>query len=241
MNNKKIDKTSLIMIILFVIIIAVAVIWLVLFKSDDVNNSANIIDSDAVKQAAGDEGSLTIEDIFKIIPDAQPGSSYSYFDDDGELKTITIPADYVKEEAKEKAPSKYKFEKFEDLSDKFLEVCKNGDVEELYHLYYDDFLEGMRLNMEDVPTKEEFNKGLRENMLTITGFDEYEYGCPELPPTQSPGAYASYIYSMVNNGEKFPIATNEIDNCVNLVVYIENMYQTNHFMVEIDGYWYFIV
>ncbi len=139
------------------------------------------------------------------------------------------------------AVAKPKFEKFTDLSDKFLEVCKAGDIEALYDLYYDGLLDETRLNMETVPTKEEFDAGLRSDMLSVTGFEEYEYGTVELPPTQSPGSYAAFIYNMANNGKTLPINDADIENCVNLVVYIDNMYQTNHFMVQVDGYWYFIV
>jgi hypothetical protein len=54
-------------------------------------------------------------------------------------------------------------------------------------------------------------------------------------------SYASFIYYQANNEKNLPLADGTVTNCVNLVVYIEGGYQTNHFMVEIDGYWYFLV
>ena len=244
MMDKKngLDKTSILMIVIFVVIVAGAVAGVILWKSPDKNEIPEepvMIDSKEVQEHKNDEGLLTLEDIMTIVPNAEPGSAYTYFDDNGEMQTIVIPEDYKPE--KTKTPSKYKFEKFEDLSDKFFEVCKSGDVDELYNLYYDGLLEGMRLNMQEVPDKETFDRGLRENMLAVTGFEEYEYGSVELPPTQSPGSYASYIYGMVNNGKTLPFSPSQVENCVNLLVYIDNMYQTNHFMVQIDGLWYLIV
>lgn len=136
---------------------------------------------------------------------------------------------------------KTKYDNFMDLSDKFFEICKAGDIDSLYDLYYDGVLEGMRLNMEDVPSKETFDAGLKQNMLSVTGFEEYEYGSMELPPTQTPGQYASYIFAMVNNGASLPFSASEVENCVNLVVFINNTHSTNHFMVKIGGYWYLLV
>lgn len=242
-NKKRIDKTSIVMIVLFVVIVLGTAIGVFLWKSrkdSDNSDQPTMIDEQTVSEHKNDDGLLTVEDIMQIVPDAKPGTAYSYFDDNGDLQTIVIPEDYEAQK-EQKLPSKYKFEKFEDLSDKFFEVCKAGDVNDLYHLYYDGILEDMRLNMKEVPDKATFDAGLRENMLSVTGFDEYEFGCPELPPTQSPGSYASYIYSRVNNGKQLPISASQIENCVNLVVYIDNMYQTNHFMIQVDGLWYFIV
>ena len=195
MSKRKIDKVSAVMIAVFVVVIAAAVIC-VGFLAKDKLGVSNVSDTSDTEQVS---------------------------------------------EVLDKENEGYKFENFMDLSDKFLEACKNADVNEMYNLYYEGFLDGMRLNMQEAPSKEEFDEGLKENMLKVTGFDEYQYGCAELPPTQSPGSYAAYIYSMVNNGKEMPLSVSEIEDCVNLVVYLENAYKTNHFMAKIDGYWYFIV
>lgn len=135
---------------------------------------------------------------------------------------------------------KPKYKTYGELADKFLEVCNAGNVYELYDMYYDDLLEKARLSMNPVPDKTMFDAGLKENMLRITGFDEYTYGCVELLDVQPPGAYASQIYYKMY-GESLPFSADIVEDCVNLVVYLDNMYETNHFMVQIDGYWYFIV
>ncbi len=251
MKEKRLDATSIVMIAVFVLLILGAVIGLVFAsgkgRTETEIPESNAIDiSDIVSQEALDNGTtLTAEDIKQIIPNAVPGATYTYIDN-GEVKTVTMPleadsAQQKKTVAETVENSKYKFEKYTDLTDKFMEICENGDIKELYHLYYGDFLEGMRLNMDAVPTKEAFEAGLKSNMLTITGFDEYEYGTMEMPPTQTPGSYANFIYSQVNGGKTLPLSDADIEDCVNLVVYINNMYQTNHFMAKINGYWYFIV
>ena len=78
-------------------------------------------------------------------------------------------------------------------------------------------------------------------MKRITGAEEFEYGTPELAPTGTPASYASFIYSQANGGKQIPLDVTAIEDCVNLLAYIDNMYQTNHFMIKIGGYWYFIV
>ncbi len=242
MKKTGLDKTSIVMIMIFsVLVLASAACFI--FAAVNANNAAaadgaEIIDASEVEGAG--EGLLTAEDILKIVPNATPGSTYSYFDDDGNLRSVTVPEDMDVKSEQVDLSDKYKFTEFTELSDKFLEVCRAGDIDELYKLYYSDFLDHGRLSMEPVPTKEEFDAGLKTNMLSITGFDEYEYGCVEMPPTQSPGVYAAQIYYNMY-GKSLPISTSSIENCVDLLVYIDNMYQTHHFMVQIDGYWYFIV
>jgi len=251
MKEKRLDTTSIVMIAVFVLLILGAVIGLV-FASSRGRTETEIQENNAIdisdivsEEDLGNGATLTAEDIKQIIPNAVPGATYTYIDN-GEVKTVTMPLDadsaqQMNTVAETVENSKYKFETYTDLTDKFMELCKNGDIKELYNLYYGDFLEGMRLNMEPVPTKEAFEAGLKSNMLSITGFDEYEYGSMEIPPTQTPGSYANFIYSQVNGGKTLPLSDVDIEDCVNLVVYINNMYQTNHFMAKINGYWFFIV
>lgn len=242
MKKTGLDKTSVIMIVIFSFLILGAAAGLIFAavngENKDVENNAQVIDVSEVEGAG--EGILTAEDILKIVPNAAPGSTYSYYDDDGNLRSVTIPENTDVESERVDLSDKYKFTEFTDLSDKFFEICKEGNIDELYRLYYSDFLEQGRLSMDPVPTKEAFDAGIRSNMLSVTGFDEYEYGCVEMPPTQSPGAYAAQIYYNMY-GKTLPISTSSVENCVDLLVYIDNMYQTHHFMVQIDGYWYFIV
>ncbi len=242
MKKTGLDKTSIVMVVIFSVLVLASAAGFI-FAVVNANNTAAADDAELIDvseiEGAG-EGLLTAEDILEIMPNATPGSTYSYFDDDGNLRNVTIPENMDVTSEESDLSEKYKFTEFTELSDKFLEVCRAGDIDELYKLYYSDFLEQGRLSMEPVPSKEAFDAGLKSNMLSITGFDEYEYGCVEMPPTQSPGAYAAQIYYNTY-GKSLPIPTAGIENCVDLLVYINNMYQTHHFMVQIDGYWYFIV
>lgn len=238
---KKLDRTSVVMIVIFSVIILAAVAGLVFAavkpeKAED--ETEQPIDVTEIAEENG--GMLTVEDILKAVPNAEPGSTYSYYDDNGNIQSVTIPMDIGETEQTADNSSKFKFTEFTDLSDKFLEVCRAGDVDSLYNMYYGDFLDRARLSMDPVQSKTEFDRGIKSNMLSVTGFDEYEYGCVEMPPTQSAGAYAAQIYYNLYE-EKIPLDISTVENCVDLVVYIDNMYQTHHFMVKIDGYWYFVV
>ena len=251
-KKKGLDKTSVVMLIVFFAIIAVAVVAIILTsqsRNEPLADEEKLPTAETVVDEYDDidksMDNLTNEEIKQMFPNAKPGDIYTYVDGEGNFKTITIPSEYKAdttisiEEAV--ASSKYKFENYTDLSDKFLEVCKAGDINELYHLYFPGFLEGMRLNMEKVQEKDYFDEGLRQNMLRVTGFDEYEYGSPELSVMGTPASYASFIYGQANGGKQIPIDVSRIENCVALVVYLDNMYQTNHFMAKIEGYWYMIV
>ncbi len=247
-NNKRLDKTSLIMILIFAVLVigSVAAVFASTIAAEKEREKQNEIQdiTELVDGADNDAGEMTVEDILKAVPNAAPGSTYSYFDDDGVMRTVTIPLDYKAEEnntAVVDNSGKYKFTEYTDLTDKFMEICSTGDIDDLYNIYYADFLDEMRMNMKDAPSKAEFDAGLKANMRSITGFDEYEYGTVEMPPTQSAGSYANYIYSQVNAGKTIPLTENDIEDAVNLTVYIDNMYQTQHFMAKINGYWYFIV
>lgn len=253
MKHKKsgLDKTSIIMIIVFFAIIVAAVVAIALTSNSRKNpveedgNKPSSVDVDEYDDIDEAMDNLTDEEIKQMFPNAKPGETFTYVDEEGNYKTITIPSDYKVDTTvsvtEAVASSKYKFENYTDLSDKFFEVCKAGDIDELYHLYFPGFLEGMRLNMEEVQEKEYFDSGLRSNMLRVTGFAEYEYGSPELSHAGTPASYASFIYSQVNGGKQFPFNAGLIEDCVGLVVYIDNMYETNHFMAKIGGYWYMIV
>ena len=254
MSNKKsgLDKTSLIMLFVFFALILAALLAMVFgMKTNNADETAaneNVTATDEYDSVDEAMDNLTNEEIKIMFPDAKAGDVRTYVDEDGNLKEYVIPDDYAAESeieyidvASAVASSKYKFESFTELTDKFMEVCEGGDVDELYHLYFPGFLEGMRLNMEEVQEKEFFDSGLRANMQRITGFDEYEYGSPELSHAGTPASYAAFIYSQVNNGKQLPLHSSEIEDCVGLVLYIDNMYETNHFMAKIGGYWYLIV
>ncbi len=184
--NKRLDKTSLVMIIIFFVIIAAAVVGTVLVS-----------------------GSMG-----------------------GEAEKDNSVVD--------EAPDKKEYATVEEIVEEFKDICARGDVDALYDLYYDDYLTLMRENMQTPMDKESFDAYLKQEMQTVMGVDIYMYGDIEMPATQPPSTYASYIYAMVNNGAEMPVKPELVEDCANLVVY-SNGTQSNHFVVKVDGSWYFVV
>lgn len=254
MNKKNgFDKISIIMITIFAVLVIGSAIGFgfAANRTSQQNNAdaqtqqteapaEDITDIVAEMQSENGEGSLTVEDVMKAVPNATPGSTYTYYDD-GEMYTITIPADYNAEAQKKEVAAKFQFEEYTDLTDKFMEICKEGDVDTLYDLYYDDYLAKMRENMAEVPDKKIFDANLKNEMLNIVDFEEFEYGGSELLAIQSPGSYVAYIYYQVNNQKDLPLSDSDVQDCVDLRVYLSNGGYTDHMMAKIDGYWYLIV
>lgn len=252
-KKNRLDKTSIVMITVFAVLIIGSAVGFG-FAANRTSQQNNVPEENQTAetpaediteivtemQSENKEGSLSVEDIMKAIPNAVPGNTYTYYDD-GEMYSITIPADYKGEAETPDVPSKYQFENYTDLTDKFMEACKEGDVDTLYDIYYDDFLNMTRENMDPVPEKEMFDANIRNEMLNIVDFEEFEFGGPELLATQSPGSYVAYIYYQANNKHDLPLKDSDIQNCVDLRVYTSNGGFTDHMMAQIGGYWYFIV
>lgn len=136
---------------------------------------------------------------------------------------------------------KEKFTEYEKLTDRFMEYCESGNVEGIYSLYYDNMLEKMYDGMSDKLTKEQFDALLKEEMATIYSFEEFEYGCPEMPAMSSPLSYVNQL--LYNTGEEsLKLTDAQVTNCVDLRVYKEgSAYPSDHMMACIEGYWYFVV
>ena len=136
---------------------------------------------------------------------------------------------------------KEKFTEYEKLTDRFMEYCESGNVEGVYSLYYDNMLEKLYDGMKDKITKEQFDGLLREEMATIYSFEEFEYGCPEMPAMSSPLSYVNQL--LYNSGrESLKLTDAQVSNCVDLRVYKEGAaYPSDHMMACIEGYWYFVV
>lgn len=152
-------------------------------------------------------------------------------------ENIEMPDEGDSEEQKE-----VKYESIEALSDSFMEICKNGDVEGMYALYYDDMLKKIS---SETYTGENAEKMLQASlvseMATIVDFDEYEYGSTDLPPTMTAYQYVATFYSGATNGGELDIDADRIDNCADLRVYRNDGTYRDHMMARIDGYWYLIV
>lgn len=136
---------------------------------------------------------------------------------------------------------KEKFTEYEKLTDRFMEYCESGNVEGIYSLYYDNMLEKMYDGMSDKLTKDQFDALLKEEMATIYSFEEFEYGCPEMPAMSSPLSYVNQL--LYNTGEEsLKLTDAQVSNCVDLRVYKEgSAYPSDHMMACIEGYWYFVV
>lgn len=136
---------------------------------------------------------------------------------------------------------KEKFKDYETLTDRFMEYCEAGNLEGIYDLYYDNMLEDLYERVSDKLSKSEFDALLKEEMATIYSFEEFEYGCEEMPAMSSP---LSYVNQLLYNsgGESLELTDAQVSNCVDLRVYKEgSAYPSDHMMACIEGYWYFIV
>ena len=104
-----------------------------------------------------------------------------------------------------------------------------------------ELLEDLYERVSDKLSKSEFDALLKEEMATIYSFEEFEYGCEEMPAMSSP---LSYVNQLLYNsgGESLELTDAQVSNCVDLRVYKEgSAYPSDHMMACIEGYWYFIV
>ena len=147
------------------------------------------------------------------------------------------------EEKKETQMEKVTYTKYQDLTDAFMQVCANGDVEGMYALYYDDYLtKTVERMVTDEEAKKNFNAALKEEMHRIVDFMEYHYGGPELNHARSPLGYANEIYSRSNGGVSLPFSDSQVKDCVDLRVFRDDGSYRDHFMIQLeDDCWYFIV
>ena len=129
------------------------------------------------------------------------------------------------------------YETYEEISDRFIEICRAGDVEAMYDLYYMDLLTE-RCNESGV-TKEEFDRAVRDNMAHIKDFEEYRYGEGELI-MNSPAGYLNELFLRAY-GSAFPYSKADVQDFVDLRAYFENGAFIDFMLAQIDGYWYAVV
>lgn len=150
--------------------------------------------------------------------------------------------DLLNKEENEKEEESVKYESIQALSDAFMDICKRGDADAMYALYYDNLLEK---RVEEMCTDEESRKMYDANfaseMATVADFDEFEYGSTDLPPTMTAYQYVYTFYSSATDGGELPVTEDRIDNCADLRVYREDGTYRDHMMARIDGYWYLVV
>jgi len=138
-------------------------------------------------------------------------------------------------------PEQEKFTEYTDLTDRFMEYCENGNLEGMYSLYYDDMLTKTYQRISDKVSKEEFDAGIKAEMESVYSYEEFEYGCPEMPAMSSPLSYVNQLMSY-SGGDPLELTDDRVTNCVNLRVYkYDTAYPSDHMMACIDGYWYFVV
>lgn len=134
-------------------------------------------------------------------------------------------------------PTDVKYETYEELGDRFMEICRQGDTEAMYGLYYKDLLS--ERVAESGASKEEFDAVMKENMEHISYFEEYPYGEGDLI-MNSPAGYVNELYYRAND-KAFPYSDVNISDCVDLRAYFPNGAYIDFMMANIDGYWYAVV
>lgn len=136
---------------------------------------------------------------------------------------------------------KEKIKTSDELIEKFTEYCKNGDVDGMYSLYYDDMLIKMREKLSDKLSADEFDSMLKAEMLSIVDYETFEYGCAEMPEISSPLSYVNQLLYYAGS-DSLELTDSQVTDCVDLRVYIENASQpSDHMLACIEGGWYFIV
>ena len=125
----------------------------------------------------------------------------------------------------------------EELADKFMEICKEGDVEKMYALYYNDMLGETYERIKENVSKEDFDAALKEEMLTISSCELYKYGGEELTASVSPLYYVDYMHYR-SSGEDTGLTDEQVTDCSVLRVYKDNSSYSDHMLAKIDGEWY---
>ncbi len=157
-----------------------------------------------------------------------------------ETDTENVQAQEVQQEAQQEVQQEVvEYTEYTDLTDAFMEYCKQGDVEKISSLYYGDLFEKLRSNATHL-TDEQFDEAMKADMATIYSFEEYFFGCEELPPINSPLGYVNQIYHNAF-GEVLPLTDQQVTDCCDLRVYKTNGAFADHMMAKIDGLWYFVV
>ncbi len=131
------------------------------------------------------------------------------------------------------------YETSEAIINSFLQICKDGDIEKMYDIYYDDFLTKMLEDSQSGMDKETFDGLLKEEMQSIQNSQVYRYGSLELLDNVSPFHYVNYHYSMIY-GKDIPLENGDelVTDCTVLRVYMNDGSYGDHVFIEIDGHWF---
>ncbi len=126
----------------------------------------------------------------------------------------------------------------QQITDAFMQVCRDKDVQKMYDMYYNDMLDKTYERIKDNITRENFDLLLSEEMESIESYELYEYGkCEEVAASVSPLYYVDYInYSAT--GEETGIPEESVTSCAVLRVFKNDGGQSDHMLAEIDGAWY---
>ncbi len=127
----------------------------------------------------------------------------------------------------------------QELTDAFMSACKDGDIESVYDMYYDDMLMDTYERIKGHVTKEQFDSMLTYEMMSFTDYELFEYGCEEMPATVSPLYYVNYLF-YGSTGSDTDFTEDMVTSCANLRVYANNN-GTDHMLAEINGAWYIVL
>ncbi len=125
-----------------------------------------------------------------------------------------------------------------EFAEKFIDISKSGNIEEMYELYYDDMLNQTYERVKHNLTKEQFDSMIKEEMISITDYELIEYGSEEMPATVPALDYVDYLY-YINTGSETSLTEEMVTSCAKLCVDTQNGY-SEHIIAEINGEWYLI-
>ena len=153
-------------------------------------------------------------------------------------RTNGMNEDTVSQVNLEETAAVEKYETYEELADRFFEICKTGDIDSLYGLYYNDSLT-LRQEKSNV-SKEVFDNNLKSYMVEIMYFDEYPYGSSELMDIKSPKDYVNEL-NFLSCQEAYPFNNVNIQDCVALHGYLPDGTPIDFILAKIDNLWYMAV
>jgi len=130
-----------------------------------------------------------------------------------------------------------RFKSSEEITEAFMNACKDGDTETMYSLYYNNMLDATYERIKDNISKEDFDERLKTEMTSFTTHEVYNYGDEDLPSTVSPLYYVDYTnYGMT--GADTGLTEEQVTDCAVLRVYNETGAYSDHMFAKIDGDWY---
>lgn len=133
-----------------------------------------------------------------------------------------------------------KYETADELAEKFMSVCKDGNVGEMYNLYYDDMLDDMYERVKNNLSREQFDSYIKSEMMSFVDYELTEYGEENMQTTSSPLFNLNYIFYRAT-GTETDFTEDMVTSCANIRLYSENGNATDHVFAEINGSWYVVL